>query len=97
MTPTPKPPTPQGVSALLERAGFERGVSRPEDQAADGYAVIPNRPGDGIVLVNWWGADEGEHAGMLHRYAETIEGAGYRVCESADAAYLIVTAKEADQ
>ena len=93
---TLKPPTPQGVSALLERAGFERGVSRPEELAADGYAVIPNRPDDGIVLVNWWGADA-ERGGMLRCYTEAIEAGGYRVRRQGDDSYLIVTAKEADR
>lgn len=91
MTPA-KTPTPQAVSALLAAAGFERGVSKPEDRAADGYAVIPNRPGDGIVLVSWWGSGT-EHDGMLRRYTEAIESAGYRVLESDHGAYLIVTAK----
>jgi hypothetical protein len=87
-----KTPTPQGISRLLAAAGFERGVSKPESQAADGYAAIPNRPGDGIVLVSWWGAGT-EHDEMLRRYTEAIEGDGYRVLKSDHGAYLIVTAK----
>lgn len=93
---TPKASTSQDISELLAAAGFERGVSRPADRAGDGYAVIPNRPGDGIVLVNWWG-DEGKHAEMLRQYAAAIEAGGYHVHESTGTAYLVVTAKtEAD-
>lgn len=91
----PKTPSASGISRLLAAAGFERGVSRPEELAADGYAVIPNRPDDGIILVAWWG-DEDRHGEMLHRYTEAIEGAGWHVRRSADGAYLIVTAKTED-
>jgi hypothetical protein len=92
-----KSPTPQGISALLRKAGFERGVSNPPEQACDGFAVIPNRPGDGVVLVAWWsaGADGGiRHLTMLERYSEAIERAGYRARPADDGTYLIVTAQE---
>lgn len=91
-----KTPAPQSVSRLLAGAGFERGASRPEEQAADGYAVIPNRPGDGIVLVAWWGPDE-ERAGMLGRYAGALEDGGYYVRQSDDGAYLVVTARTGEE
>jgi hypothetical protein len=97
-----KPPTPQAISALLSDAGFERGVSNPPELECAGYAVIPNRPDDGMVLVNWWESpsadrtDEAEHTRMLARYAEVLEGAGYRV-RPAGGAYLVVSAKETDR
>jgi hypothetical protein len=88
------PPTPQAVSALLAAAGFDRGVSNPPEQACDGFAVIPNRPDDGIVLVNWWGDGDAQHLAMLGRYTEAIKGAGYDVRSANDGTYLIVTAQE---
>lgn len=57
---TTKPPTPQGISALLRKAGFERAVitrsymrGLGSDHTA-GYHV-KKRPGHaGEVAVNWW-------------------------------------------
>jgi hypothetical protein len=78
-------PTPQGVSRLLAKAGFERGVSNPPDQACAGYAVIPNRPDDGIVLVTWWADRDGypdiraDRGGWLERYTAVLAGAGLAV------------------
>ena len=46
-------PTASAVMEALAAAGFTRAVSQPSAQATSGYAVIPNRPGDGIVLVSW--------------------------------------------
>lgn len=80
-----KAPTPQAISDLLAGAGFGRGVTRPESEAAAGFAVIPNRPGDGIVLVTWWpprSRQPGERADRytwLERYADAISAAGYSV------------------
>ena len=94
---TARQPTPQGIAALLRRAGFERGISRPESLAAAGYAVIPNIPGDGIVLVSWWSADAAERTGrcaeMLGRYTTVLAAAGFDVLMSDGGGYLIVTAK----
>jgi hypothetical protein len=54
-----KPPTPQGISALLRKAGFERAVitrtyarGLGSDHTA-GYHV-KKRPGHDEVVVNWW-------------------------------------------
>jgi hypothetical protein len=65
-------PTVNAVMDALAAAGFDRAVSNPASEARPGFAVIANRPGDGIVLVNWHsGAGEPDaamHGFMLGSY-----------------------------
>lgn len=97
-------PTPQGISALLRRAGFERSVmtrnSRHHKEHTAGYHV---KAFMGEVVVNWW--PETDHSAEAHqaaipegremraRYAEVITAAGWTVIEKPH--NLIVTAATA--
>ena len=103
---TPKPPTPQGISALLKRAGFERSESSATRikgwrKSSEGYSAS-KWDDDGSVEVTWHRgllspseADE-ERPRMLVAYTETITAAGYSVrLQSNDR--LIVTAGKAEQ
>lgn len=99
-------PTPQGVSALLRKAGFDKSVSsasriRGMRESSQGYQV--SRGGKpGTVMVEFrqssFRINSGEElaAKMLARYRETIEGAGFTVAEgkSTFRDILIVSAAE---
>jgi hypothetical protein len=94
----PKPPTPQGISALLKRAGFEKAIvtnnSRYVKENTEGFHV-GKFPG-GVVVTHWTKsappserttahvqAERERERGMVTRYAEAIRLAGWRVKESA--------------
>jgi hypothetical protein len=68
-----KPPTPQGISALLRKAGYERG-----------YRVKRSPHDSDAVLVNWWADssslddERAKHDQTLQRYADVINEAGYK-------------------
>ena len=97
-------PTPQGISALLRRAGFERSVmtrnSRHHKEHTAGYHV---KAFMGEVVVNWW--PETDYSAEAHeaaipvgremraRYAKAIAAAGWPVVEKPHT--LIVTARAA--
>jgi hypothetical protein len=104
MTSTPKTPTPQGISALLRKAGFERSESsatrirgyrrRSEGYSAakwDDYGSVEVRYHRGMQLP-----DEADRIrpGMLAAYTEAIRAAGYSVTIKLGD-HLIVTAKPA--
>jgi hypothetical protein len=86
---TPKTPTPQGISALLRKAGFKRSESstsrvRGFRNRSSGFVV--SRRGDGEVAVyhetGFFMTDdaiEGRRAEQEGRYADVIEAAGYTV------------------
>ena len=101
-----KPPTPQGISALLERAGFGKAAvtnnSRYHKENSEGYHV---RKYPGSVLVAHWSAsvpptmqttafvqaERRNERVMLERYAQVIDAAGF--CTEITASQsLIVTA-----
>jgi hypothetical protein len=91
-------PTPQGISALLRKAGFEKAVitnnSRYVKENTEGFRVHKLA---GDVIVNHWPAsvpltarttasaqaERAHEREMLQRYAEVIRAAGWRVKESA--------------
>lgn len=92
---TDKPPTVQGINALLRKAGFEQAVvtsnSRYHKASTEGFRVA-KYPGG--VIVNHWPDTTGlasqrttERATqerrtqleMVQRYAEAIETAGWSV------------------
>jgi hypothetical protein len=97
-----KQPTPQGISALLGRAGFTRSASRSSrvrgwHEHSEGYRV--RRLGNDTIEVQhvphslrMRNPDKGRVKQMLDRYSETLVAAGYRVTFSdADAlGYLVV-------
>lgn len=99
---TAKTPTPQAISALLRKAGFERSVSSAtrikgwHDYSA-GY-MARGYGADSVEVRHMTGFDRGERAArargeMLGRYADAITAAGWAV-ERTDYDQLIVTAPE---
>lgn len=99
-------PTPQGISALLRKAGFDRSVSQPSRirgfrEYTEGFKV--SKDYDGGVLVEWLpssfrarGNNEERERDMLNRYHKAIEEAGFAVdyLSTALTAKLLVTAAE---
>jgi hypothetical protein len=99
---TAKPPTPQAISALLSKAGFEKVTHsksriRGMREHSAGYHVQADL--SGAVSVNWWqssfshGSDPARTDAMLARYADAILAAGFAVENHAHK--LIVTASPA--
>lgn len=102
-----KQPTPQGISALLRKAGFEKSTTRPGRirgfrEWTEGYEVTKYHGGG--VSVKWCphslrarGNNEDREQEMLDRYRKVIEDAGYAVADGSTAltGKLLVTAKEA--
>jgi len=105
---THKPPTPQGISALLKRAGFERSESSATGvkgwrNHSEGYVVRGYESGRVHVghedgRFHSADADRQRSAEMEERYAQVIEAAGYAVERSGEAggyfSRLIVTARK---
>jgi hypothetical protein len=93
---TAKTPTPQGISALLRKAGFTKAVVRRHYITCPGYHV--SKPAGfpaGAVQVNHWTGSSStfrQDREMLSRYAEAIAAAGYSI--KADDWDLIITAGE---
>jgi hypothetical protein len=84
-----KPPTPQGISALLRKAGFERSIAwksgqiRNMTQRTDGYIVTAHVHLTGAVTVEHRGRDlseEQQHA-VISAYAAAIRAKGWQVTE----------------
>jgi len=79
----PKPPTPQGISALLKRAGFERSSGGSAGYTVHGYAgrfsdVVIFNPGNDDSMEAWERyLSEAEEE--LARCAQTITAAGFAV------------------
>jgi hypothetical protein len=77
-----KPPTPQTVSRLLAKAGFEKAETH-RGITSEGFHVIRYRLQAGVVIVNWWADsssaefDRAQHDAMLSSYADTLTEAGY--------------------
>lgn len=92
-----KKPTPQAISALLKRAGFERAVIGIQG-GKSGFKVEQCRTRVGAVKVRQvfliGGMPPQHYRGTLRRYATAIEAAGYQaeVCTY----NLIVTAAAPD-
>jgi ribonuclease HIII len=86
----PKRPTPQGISALLRKAGFERSVShatrvRGFSSRTQGYVVggrtdgsvaVYHEDGNSFMITD---ATAARQVREQARYAEAIEAAGYAV------------------
>jgi hypothetical protein len=101
-TMTTKPPTPQGISRLLAKAGFERAQERSGGFNSEGFHVH-RRMNDRVVLVNWWpdssvDTDRAKHDMTLASYADVLAEAGYgteiRNTQFGRPDYVIVTAGE---
>lgn len=95
-----KPPTAQGVSALLRKAGFERSVSsatriRGWHDRSSGFMVTGY---GGEVTVTYVSslfrrADQGHIVAALNTYAEAIRAKGWEVAGPDGMNQLTVTAK----
>lgn len=94
-------PTPQAISALLKRAGFERSEShatriRGYRRSTEGYQVRGDYRGG--VEVGYFSRDctDAEHAEMLAGYRTVIEAADWQVSyrEGVGVPRLIVTARK---
>jgi hypothetical protein len=94
------PPTPQAISALLRKAGFERSQSRATRikgwrESTTGYHVTGY--GDEVNVSHRLGfaRDEEARDRMLAKYADAIRAAGWQVSgPTAVGRELIVTAQE---
>jgi uncharacterized glyoxalase superfamily metalloenzyme YdcJ len=94
MTPT-KPPTPQGISALLRKAGFERAAISIRG-GNSGFKVEKCRARAGAVKVRAYfliRMSDQAYGAMLRRYRDAIEAAGYST--EVGTYHLVVTAKPA--
>ena len=91
---SPKPPTAQGISRLLAKAGFERAVISIMG-GNSGFQVTACRAREGAVKVRQYylagGVPMGHYRDRLRRYADAIETAGYGT--EMGTYHLIVTAK----
>ena len=94
---TSKIPTPQGISRLLAKAGFERAVISIRG-GNSGFQVTACRAREGAVKVRQYylagGVPMGHYRDRLRRYANAIEAAGYGT--EMGTYHLIVTAKTAE-
>lgn len=95
--PVLKPPTPQGISALLRRAGFDRAVVSIMG-GNSGFKVEQCRSRPAAVKVRQYfllrGSDQ-RYGEALRRYRDVIEMAGYRT--ELGTYHLVVTAGEGEQ
>jgi hypothetical protein len=102
-----KQPTPQGISALLKRAGFERSVTKSSRirgfrEWTEGFKATKRYP-DGVTVEYYPNSfrmrdnNEERERAMLDRYRKAIAEAGYAVEDGSTglATKLIVTAEEA--
>jgi hypothetical protein len=91
-----KAPTPQGISALLRKAGFERAVISIRG-GTSGYQVTKCRARAEAVKVRQYftlgGTSLQRYRHELRRYAKAIEAAGYQT--EVATYHLIVTARTA--
>lgn len=89
---TPKHPTPQGISALLRKAGFDRAVISIRG-GNSGYKVEKCRARTDAVKVRRYfylgGMPDARYREMLRKYAAAIEAAGYQT--EAGTYHLVVT------
>lgn len=108
MTTTPKPPTPQGISALLRKAGFKRSESSTTQikgwrNYSEGFKVARSHGIEpGVRVEHKTGFRRGpetekRRTAMLTQYAEAIAKAGY--CVERDELWpgLNVTAESAER
>jgi hypothetical protein len=88
-------PSPQGISALLRKAGHTRAISKLRG-GVSGYSV--HKLSEGKVEVTYssitMGTSNAYRYERLAKYADTIDDAGYEVVTMLDLPRLIVTAKE---
>lgn len=96
MTTTVKQPTPQGISALLKRAGHTRAQATGRAWGAAGYQSRQDWTGPGVRVTYHHpsGRVGPEHvSAMLAKYKTAIRDAGWRV-ETGVGQVLIVSAAE---
>jgi hypothetical protein len=96
MTPKPKTPTPQGISALLRKAGNTRAISKLRG-GVSGYSVSKYGAGPEVEVRYssvTMGTSMQYRCAKLTEYAKAIDCAGYAVEMRPEFPRLIVTAKE---
>ena len=90
-----KAPTPQGISALLRKAGFTRSQESGQYWRHPGYIVRKDWAADGTVRVQYFNSSgassKAQVDARLRKYTEAITAAGYHV-QSGVHGDLIVTA-----
>lgn len=104
-----KPPTPQGISALLARAGYARSERKASmikglREHTDGFLVVKSDTIEGAVEVEHITSSINRHMPeerrekMLTAYTETLTAAGWavRLGEHTFVDYLIVTTPKGD-
>ena len=92
-----KQPTPQGISALLRKAGFEKAVISIRG-GNSGYKVEKCRVRENAVKVRAYfqlRMSDDSYRAMIARYAAAIEKAGFQT--ERGTYHLVVTAGSADQ
>lgn len=104
-----KPPTPQGISRLLAKAGFERMTDRESQirgmkEHTAGFEVRQDRPSvpvaDAPVMVTWWPSSFAhdrqvrELGKMLAAYVSVVEGAGYAAKQDDGTGWLIISVRK---
>jgi hypothetical protein len=90
---TPKIPTPQAISALLKRAGFERAAVSIRGGNSGFKAEKCGVRADAVKVRAYFlvRMPDQTYGAMLRRYRDVIEAAGYSV--EMGTYHLIVTAK----
>lgn len=80
---TVKQPTPQGISALLKRAGFTRSEPDGRNGRCSGFLVSSRSSGDGARVRHYFrtmaGRDSSSQPQIVAAYAEAIRAAGWAV------------------
>lgn len=76
-----KSPTPQGISALLRKAGFKRSEQlRGYGGSGSGFRVSTGRDAGTVqVRHHFWSMGGGDAKPYLAKYTETIRAAGWNV------------------
>jgi hypothetical protein len=94
---TPKSPTPQGISALLAKAGFTRAIVKASAAGCAGFAVTADRSRSDAVRVRYrsWSM-VGPNSRSAERnadYAKAIRDAGWTV-DTTDYELIVTPGKE---
>jgi len=94
-------PTPQGISALLRKAGFQRSERTGRMGYSSGFAVSKSYGTEGSVRVRYttWSMGGGQEIRLrqLAKYVPVIEAAGWSVRYADRIAELIVTVPESTE
>jgi hypothetical protein len=92
-----KPPSPQGISAALRKAGFERSKSEGRNGWSSGFEVSKNHETGAVHVRHYFSTatPSGRRKSVLDRYAKTLTKAGWSV-EAVEDWELIVTSPKTE-